>query len=139
SPSPARAARAGGRADRAVHPWLSPIPACGVVPARAGSIDRPGSARAAMPARTAGKRETKDMSVDIADTARGLAGAPLSALVRRVAARAGGRERARVITLLGCVLALDSADKGTVGAVAAELEHGLAIGHVAIGAVATVS
>src|SRR5205807_3000349 len=74
-----------------------------------------------------------------ADTPRGLAGAAFGALARRAAARAGGRERARVIALLACVLALDSADKGTVGAVAAELEHGLGIGHVAIGLVATVS
>ncbi|MGA9340902.1 MAG: MFS transporter [Rhodanobacteraceae bacterium] len=52
--------------------------------------------------------------------------APLARLV-------GGRERLKVITLLACVLGLDAADKATVGAVAAALEHALHIGNIEIG------
>jgi predicted MFS family arabinose efflux permease len=79
------------------------------------------------------------MGVGTAGSPHELVTAPVGALIERAAERAGGRARARVIALLACVLALDSADKGTVGAVAAELEHSLRIGHVAVGAVATVS
>lgn len=45
----------------------------------------------------------------------------------------GGRARMKVIILLACLLALDAADKATVGAVAMELEHGLKIDNVQIG------
>jgi MFS family permease len=51
----------------------------------------------------------------------------------------GGRKRLKVIALLACVLALDAADKATVGAVAAQLEHDLHIGNVEVGLLVTVS
>ncbi|HET6905930.1 MAG TPA: MFS transporter, partial [Rhodanobacteraceae bacterium] len=51
----------------------------------------------------------------------------------------GGRKRLRVVALLACVLALDAADKATVGAVAAQLEHDLHIGNVQIGLLVAVS
>jgi predicted MFS family arabinose efflux permease len=44
-----------------------------------------------------------------------------------------------VIVLLGAALALDSADKGTIGAVAAELERHLGITHLQVGLLATIS
>ncbi len=50
-------------------------------------------------------------------------------LVRRV----GGPARARVIGLLGCVLALNTAQISTVGAVAPQLEHSLHVGNTKIG------
>ncbi|HEU4567192.1 MAG TPA: MFS transporter [Marmoricola sp.] len=51
----------------------------------------------------------------------------------------GGRARLKVIVLLACVLALDSADKATVGAVAAELERDMGIDNTQIGLLVTVS
>lgn len=51
----------------------------------------------------------------------------------------GGRKRLKVIALLACVLALDAADKATIGAVAAQLEHDLHIGNVEVGLLVTVS
>jgi MFS family permease len=45
----------------------------------------------------------------------------------------GGAARARVITLFGCVLALNSAQIATVGAVAPQLERSLHIGNTKIG------
>lgn len=51
----------------------------------------------------------------------------------------GGPARLRVIVLLACVLALDSADKATVGATALQLERDLHIGNTAIGLLVTVS
>jgi MFS family permease len=51
----------------------------------------------------------------------------------------GGRQRLKVIALLACVLALDAADKATIGAVAAQLEHDLHIGNVEVGLLVTVS
>ena len=45
----------------------------------------------------------------------------------------GGRVRRRVVVLLACVLALDSADLATVGSVAGELERGLHISNVQLG------
>ncbi len=67
---------------------------------------------------------------------RGLVG-----LTRRAGANArgqvvefvGGPARARVITLFGAVLALNSAQIATVGAVAPQLEHALHIGNTKIG------
>lgn len=55
----------------------------------------------------------------------------------RLAAPEGGG-RTRVIVLLACVLALDSADLGTLGAVAAELERDLRIDDLQIGILASV-
>ncbi|MEO8809891.1 MAG: MFS transporter [Rhodanobacter sp.] len=58
--------------------------------------------------------------------------APLEAL-------AGGRARLKIIVLLACVLALNSADTATVGAVAMQLEHSLHIDNVQVGLLVTVS
>jgi len=54
------------------------------------------------------------------------------------AAGAGVPGRRRVIVLLAAVLALDSADLGTVGAVAADLERSLHIGDLEVGVLASV-
>ncbi|HET6632194.1 MAG TPA: MFS transporter [Rhodanobacteraceae bacterium] len=51
----------------------------------------------------------------------------------------GGPERLKIVFLLACVLALDAADKATVGAVAAPLEQALHIGNVQIGLLVTAS
>ncbi|HLI01167.1 MAG TPA: MFS transporter [Acidimicrobiales bacterium] len=51
----------------------------------------------------------------------------------------GGPERTRVIVLLGCVLALSSADAATVGAAATPLRRALHIGNGDIGLLVTVS
>lgn len=51
----------------------------------------------------------------------------------------GGRARLKVIILLACVLALDAADKATVGAVAAELKQALNITNVEVGWLVTAS
>lgn len=60
--------------------------------------------------------------------------------VREPLARAvGGTARLKVIALLACVLALDAADKATVGAVAAQLEHTLHISNVEVGWLVTAS
>lgn len=50
----------------------------------------------------------------------------------------GGPARARVIVMLGAVLALGSADAATVGAVAPQLEHALRIGNAKIGLLSSV-
>src|ERR1700722_11767547 len=61
-------------------------------------------------------------------------------LVRgQVVRRVGGPARARVIVLLGLVLALNGADTATVGAVAPQLEHALHIGNTKIGLLTSVS
>lgn len=57
---------------------------------------------------------------------------PLESLV-------GGPRRLKVIALLACVLALQSADAATVGAVGAELERDMHIGNIQIGLLVTVS
>ncbi len=51
----------------------------------------------------------------------------------------GGKARLKVIILLACVLALDAADKATVGAVAAQLKTALDITNVEIGWLVTAS
>jgi predicted MFS family arabinose efflux permease len=51
----------------------------------------------------------------------------------------GGWARLKVLVLLACVLALDSADKTTVGAIAGQLKHALHIGNIEIGLLVTVS
>ena len=56
----------------------------------------------------------------------------------RVRASTSGGGRLRTILLLSCVLALDSADLGTLGAVAAELERSLRIGDLEVGVLASV-
>jgi predicted MFS family arabinose efflux permease len=52
---------------------------------------------------------------------------------------AGGQARLKVIVLLACVLALDAADKATVGAVATPLEAALHVGNLQIGWLVTAS
>ena len=56
-----------------------------------------------------------------------------------LARRAGSATRLRTIVLLGSVLALDSADKAMVGAVAGQLESALHIGTVEVGWLVTAS
>lgn len=51
----------------------------------------------------------------------------------------GGPARKRVIVILALILALDSADKGAVGAMAPQLEASLHIGNLKLGILATVS
>ncbi len=51
----------------------------------------------------------------------------------------GGPARARVVALLAAVMALESADNGTVGAVAAQLERTFHIGNTELGLLLTVS
>lgn len=53
--------------------------------------------------------------------------------------RVGGRRQARAVVLLAAVLALDSADKACVGAVATQLEPALNIGNARLGLLVTVS
>jgi MFS family permease len=66
----------------------------------------------------------------------------VSGRARRLRARlhafAGGPERLRAIALLACVLGLDSADLGTLGAIAAPLERGLRIDNLQLGMLAAV-
>lgn len=57
----------------------------------------------------------------------------------RVSAAVGGPARLRVILILASVLALDSADKATVGASAVELERSLHIGNTQIGLLVSIS
>ncbi|HET8979898.1 MAG TPA: MFS transporter [Solirubrobacteraceae bacterium] len=57
----------------------------------------------------------------------------------RVEHDVGGRVRLRVIALFACVLMLNSADTGTVGAVATQLEHSLRISNTQLGLIAAVS
>ncbi len=56
-----------------------------------------------------------------------------------VSEKLGGPARTRVIVLLACILALDSADKGAVGAMAPQLEAAFHIGNLDIGILSTVS
>jgi MFS family permease len=49
---------------------------------------------------------------------------------------AGGPLRARVVFLLACVLGLDMADLGSVGAIAGRLEHSLALSNTQLGLLA---
>jgi MFS family permease len=57
----------------------------------------------------------------------------------QVVSAVGGPARARVITLLACVLALNSADTSTIGAVAPQLEPALHITNVEIGLLSSVT
>ena len=51
----------------------------------------------------------------------------------------GGPARLHIVAVLGCVLALNTADQATVGAVGSELEHGLGIGNTLLGVLAAVA
>ncbi|MFL6110216.1 MAG: MFS transporter, partial [Catenulispora sp.] len=57
----------------------------------------------------------------------------------RVVEAVGGPARARVILLFGAVLALNTADASTVGAVAAQLEPDLGIGNTEVGLLSSVA
>jgi len=59
--------------------------------------------------------------------------------LQRFDAVVGGPARRGVIVLLACVLALDSADKATVGAVGVQLERGLHIGNASLGLLVAVT
>ena len=59
--------------------------------------------------------------------------------VERLTEHLGGPARRRVVVFLGLVLALNSADNGAVGAIAAQLEPALHIGPAKIGLLVTVS
>jgi len=61
------------------------------------------------------------------------------ALRGQIVEAVGGPARARVIFLFGCVLALNSADTATIGAVAPQLESALHIGNFRIGLLSTVT
>ncbi len=50
---------------------------------------------------------------------------------------AGGRARLKILVLLACVLALDSANKATIGAIADQLEQALHIGNIGVGLLVT--
>lgn len=63
----------------------------------------------------------------------------IAALVHRLEAPVGGPARMRIVAVLASVLALDAADKGTIGATAPNLERAFAIGKVEIGFLLTVS
>ncbi|MGH2972306.1 MAG: MFS transporter [Gaiellaceae bacterium] len=62
-----------------------------------------------------------------------IAGAVAEAGADRLTVALGGRERARVIIVLACVLGLSAADVSTVGASATELRSGLHISNTDIG------
>jgi predicted MFS family arabinose efflux permease len=53
--------------------------------------------------------------------------------------RAGGEERLRAVAVMAAVLALDAADKGAVGATAADLQRSLSIGTTRLGLLVTVT
>ncbi|MFB4308271.1 MFS transporter [Actinomadura sp. GTD37] len=50
-----------------------------------------------------------------------------------LADRLGGGRRARVVVLLACVLALNTADTGVVGAIVQQLRHALDVGNTQVG------
>jgi MFS family permease len=62
-----------------------------------------------------------------------IAGAVAERGADRLTVALGGRERARVIIVLACVLGLSAADVATVGASAIELRHGLHISNTDVG------
>lgn len=61
----------------------------------------------------------------------------LSAIRRRILLAAGGGARARVIGLLACLLALETADTSAIGASAGELQRALNLSHTDVGLLAT--
>ncbi|MGW5411722.1 MFS transporter [Actinomadura geliboluensis] len=58
---------------------------------------------------------------------------PWKRAVSALADRLGGRRRARIVVLLACVLALNTADTGVVGAIVQELRRSLHIGNTQVG------
>ncbi len=67
----------------------------------------------------------------------GLSGA-VASLWARLVRSAGGTRRAQMVLLLASILALDSADRGAVSAVAVPLKHDLHIGNTDLGLIVTV-
>ncbi len=59
--------------------------------------------------------------------------------LEKVTDQIGGPARRRAVLLLACVVGLDSADKGAIGAIAPQLEHALHIGTTKLGLLVTVS
>src|SRR5579884_3288725 len=59
--------------------------------------------------------------------------------IERLTEHLGGVARRRVVVILACVLALDTADKGAIGALAAQLEPALHIGNTQVGLLVAVS
>ncbi|MBP0456836.1 MFS transporter [Streptomyces montanisoli] len=66
------------------------------------------------------------------------AGTAVRLLEERVKRALGGGARAQRVLVLGAVLGLDGADKGTVSAMAGPLKHAFSIGNTEIGLLATV-
>jgi predicted MFS family arabinose efflux permease len=66
-------------------------------------------------------------------TYRTLARHPIRATRRELLRVAGGRRRARALFLLACVLALDTADVSTIGAIAGRLEPALSLSNTELG------
>ena len=64
---------------------------------------------------------------------------PLPSVIARIHRSTGGPEQTRVIALLACVLALESADLSTVGAVAPQLQTAFGITETQLGLLAAVS
>ncbi|GAA4585254.1 hypothetical protein GCM10023194_27410 [Planotetraspora phitsanulokensis] len=71
--------------------------------------------------------------------AGGFVSAAFARLAQRLVAAAGGSRRLRIVVVLACVLALDAADKGAVGAVGLELKRSLGITNTELGSLVAVS
>ncbi|MFF4123390.1 MFS transporter [Microbispora rosea] len=69
----------------------------------------------------------------------GLVRAAVAWAARWLTGAVGGPARFQIIAVLACVLALDAADKGTVGAVAVELKESLGISNTELGSLTAVS
>ncbi|MDA3920438.1 MAG: MFS transporter, partial [Salinisphaera sp.] len=63
----------------------------------------------------------------------------VKAIGQSAAAAMAGWQRLKIIVLLACVLGLDGADKGTIGAIGAQLEKALNIGNTEVGLLVTAS
>ena len=77
-----------------------------------------------------------DRAVHRQDSAAGYLAAarhPIRAARREALRVAGGRARARALVLLACVLALDTADISTIGAIAGRLEPALSLSNTELG------
>jgi MFS family permease len=64
---------------------------------------------------------------------------PLGSVVARIHRITGGPDQTRIIVLFGCILALESADLATVGAVAPQLQAAFGITETQLGLLAAVS
>ncbi|SET89128.1 Predicted arabinose efflux permease, MFS family [Nonomuraea wenchangensis] len=68
-----------------------------------------------------------------------LARAAFGGISRRLTVLLGGPARFRVVAMLACVLALVSADQGTVGAVGLEIQQSMGFGNTELGSLVAVS